>query len=535
MISARTAIAAAALSGIALWVASPAVGVGLLAWVALVPIAVVVLRGSDGRASRLAAPLAYTLFLELLIIRALPFGIADRQWGDTPIPLLIGGSPVLPIALVAVPLIGLLLYALRFGQAWGLERLPGAAGTLASVTVPAFAWTALELVRTKLDPGGFFGTLFASQADLPTAGIAAIGGPWLITFAIVAVNYAIALTLVRAWESVPHRTSPVLRAGTGVAILVGASLALVAVAPAGGGQRTLTVAAVQPGFDTAEESRPQLRFWERGTYHLAALDLIRDLSGPSADAAAEGAELIVWPEAMFFIDPRRSRVAMNELRKVSQETGAALVVPFFERGPNTSASFILLPDGREMPAQEKRRPMWFLGERASPANGARVADLGALRVASLLGVDTQDAAVAREAAGAGANLITSSTHDWRRLAGVHQAFAAISSRSSGLPIVRADWRYGSAIYDRDGTLVADAGSEKRRAALVADVALGAATPYVRLGDAVGWIALAATLAAWLGGVVPPLCRIVSPAPRRGRHRTPPPARGGRDGAPPVKA
>ena len=511
---ARTAIVAALLSAVALWLASPAVGVGLLAWVALVPVAYVVLRRPGGRGARIAAPLAYSVYLELVLIGALPFGIADGQWGESPVPIMVGDSPILPVALLVVPLFGLLLYALRFGQAWGLERLPGTAGTIAAVVVPALAWTTLDIVRAKLDPGGLFGPLFASQADSPAAGLAVFGGPWLITFAIVAVSYALALPLARGWVSAARRPATLVRSAGLIVVIAAGLAALHVAAPDRDGGGAVTVAAVQPGYDTAEQDRPQLRHWERGTYDLAGLDLIRDLSGPSATAAARGAELIVWPEATFFVDPRRHPAVMRELREITETTGAALVVPFFVRGPDTSASFVLLPDGESAPAQPKQRPMWFLGEHA-PEGGARVADAGAAKVASLLGVDTQDAGTARAAAGAGATVITSSTHDWRQLVGAHQAFAALAARSSGLPLVRADWRYGSAIYDRDGTLVADAGGDQRRTVLVAEVSLGAATPYVELGDAVAWVAVAATIAAWLAGLRSGVV-LAGPSPRRRR-------------------
>ena len=525
MTSVRTGIVAALLSAIALWLASPAVGVGPLAWVALVPVAFVVLRHRGGKGARIAAPLAYSVYLELLLIGALPFGIADGQWGDPPVPIMVGDSPILPVALLVVPLFGLLLYALRFGQPWGLERLPGAAGTLAAVVVPAFTWTALDVVRAKLDPGGLLGPLFASQADSPTAGLAALGGPWLLTFAIVVVNYALALPLARGWVPAARRPATLVRSGGVVVVLAAALVALLAAAPDREERGSLTVAAVQPGYDTAEEDRPELRYWEPGWYGLAGLDLVRDLSGPSAAAAARGAELIVWPEATFFVDPRRYPVVMRELREITETTGAALVVPFFERGPDTSASFVLLPGGERTPAQPKQRPMWFLGEHAPEGEGARVADAGAVQIASLLGVDTQDAATAREAAGAGATVITSSTHDWQQLAEAHQAFAALAARSSGLPLVRADWRYGSAIYDRDGSLVADAGPEQRRTVLVAEVSPGTASPYVKLGDAVAWVAVAATIAAWLAGARSGVVAWASPSPPRRRRAARGPAAG----------
>ena len=64
--------------------------------------------------------------------------------------------------------------------------------------------------------------------------------------------------------------------------------------------------------------------------------------------------------------------------------------------------------------------------------------------------------------------------------------------------MKADWRYGSAIYDRDGDVLADAGGDRRRTVLVAAVEPGDPTPYAAIGDAVGWASLALALAVWIG-------------------------------------
>lgn len=62
-------------------------------------------------------------------------------------------------------------------------------------------------------------------------------------------------------------------------------------------------------------------------------------------------------------------------------------------------------------------------------------------------------------------------------------------------MIRADWRYGSAIYDRTGKPVVDAGTELDRTGLHARVELsGGATGYARLGDTVGWLVLAISIA-----------------------------------------
>jgi apolipoprotein N-acyltransferase len=524
--SARIIVVAALATGLMLWAAAPAVGAGWLAWVALVPVAAVVLVSPVGRAARLTVPLAYVVYLELLVAPAFPFGLAEGQWGEPVIPVLVDDSPVLAIALVAVPLVGVILYALRFGQPWGAWRLRGSLATAAAVAVPALAWTALDFARAKLDPGALWGPLFLSQADTPAGSLAALGGPWLITLAIVAVNYGIAAALVR------RRPLPAL---VPVAGAIALALAGAAVEGRDAGAGELRVGAVQPGYDTAESERPELRHFAPGTYDLAALDVIRDLAELTREATGAGAELVVWPEAAMYVDPREEPPVRRALAKLVRETGVPLVVPFFRPRPAGQSQVVAIvpsPRGpRFTDVRPKHRPLWFIGERRAAGEEGPVAVEGR-EVGALLGVDVQDARNAAALGALGAELLVSATHDWRQSAVPARAYARLASRASGLPLVRADWRYGSAIYGRDGAALDEVDGGVARATVVASVELASSpAPYARLGDAVGWLAVAGVgLAALialasrlsLGG---PLNRAGGPggggrAPRRGS--TPPP-------------
>jgi apolipoprotein N-acyltransferase len=484
----KVSIGAAVVTAILLWAASPAVGAGPLAWVALLPVATVVLSAPGTRAARLAVPLAYAVYLELLLVPALPFGIASGQWGDAAVPVMVGDSPVLLVAFVAVPLFGALLYLIRFGEPWGAELLGPRLSMAAAVLVPAVAWTGLDLLRAMLEPGGSWGPLFLSQLDPPASDLASLGGPWLVTLAIVAVNYGLALTVVR------RRPAPALVPALAIAALLMIS-AVASDEPSG---PPIAVAAVQPGYDTSEEeTEPRLlRHWYSGEFNLAARDLFRDLGGLTRRAARDGAEIVVWPEAVTFVDLEDRRGARGALRRIASDSGVTIVAPYFDHASQSSAAIAASPRGALTSPRPKQRPMWFLGERAA---GTEPRTLPAARrdLGTLLGVDVQDPNLPRALSHAGAEIVTSSTHDWPQLATQHRALAALGAKASGVPIVRADWRYGSAIYDRHGEVVADAGQGRTRTVLVAEVRAGSPTPYARLGDAIGWIALAAAAIAWL--------------------------------------
>ena len=481
----RTTVAAAALSAVLLWASAPPVGLGWLAWFALVPAAAASLRFAETRAGRLAVPLSYGLYLELLLVPALPFGLARNQWGDPVVPVMVGDSPVLVVAVVVVPLFALALYALRFPQPVRLERAPTRLAATGLVLVPATAWTALDLVRTKFDPAGLWGPLYLSQHET-TPALSALAGPWVVTFTVVAVNWALALVLVRR-ETVRVAASP-------AALALGVVALAVATGPESSERGRITVAAVQPGYDTAEFGRPVLHYLRRAHRNLerASLDLVDDLAPLTHEAAERGAQVAVWPEATVWVDPRTTSSVGDELGAIARETGLALVVPYFLRSDKHGAAVVVLPDGTMTRPQPKQRPMWFLGESGANRVAAEPVRAGEVRLGALLGVDNQDPAWPRVLARRGATLIVSSTHDWAALAEQQRAASTMHAAALGVPLVRVDWRYGSAVYDAGGRKVADAGLAKRAAVLVAAVdADVAATPYSRVGDAFGWACLAA--------------------------------------------
>src|SRR5215207_801845 len=367
------AIGAGCASGVMLAAAAPGWIAGWIAWVALAPAAAVAIAWRGSRAGRLAVPLAYGVYLELLLIRALPFGIAAGQWGDPP-PVMIGDSPVVFVALIAVPAFAWLLYAIRFGEPWGADRLPQHLQPLALVAIPASAFAALDFIRVNV------------------AGVV-----------------------------------------TGLAL-------------DRGGGRELTAAAVQPGYDTAEEDRWQTRYFEDGTHDLAALDLIRDLSPPTREAAASGAEIVVWPEAAVWVDPSAEPRVGAAIRDLARASGVPIVLPYFVRDLRQGQTTTVLPMGTFTRVQPKQRPSWFLAEDGGNRRSPEPVTAGPTRLGTLLGVDNQGPRTARALADGGAELLASATHDWDELAEYQRASAAINAAATGTPLVRADWRYGSAIY-----------------------------------------------------------------------------------------
>ena len=484
----RLATAAGLAGGLMLWLAGPGVGLGWLAWIALVPPAAVAVADPGGRAGRLAVPVAYVVALELLLVPALPFGLAEGQYGnDLPPPLFVADSPVLLVALVVVPLFGLGLWAVRFGQPWPVARCPL---PVAWVVLPALAWGGLDFLRVKLDPGAFWGPLFLSQHDLPTASLAALGGPIAVTLAVALVGYAVALALVRRTRATAAAGAAVIAAVAG-ATVVGESLR-------GDGGHTLTVAAVQPGEHTANDEDFPFQRFERGTYDLAAGDVIADLTPLTEEAAERGARVIAWPEATAFVDPTRIAFTRGRLVRLAQRLDVAIVVPYFIRELRQGEAVVVGPDGEISAPLPKQRPRWFWDEDGGNRVAPRPVEAAGISIGTLLGVDNQDTSVARRLVDRGADVLVSSTHDWRQLAEPQRAFSRIAAAALGAPIVRADWRYGSAVIDADGTDAAAPDTARSRRVVVADVRVrSGSTPYLAVGDAFGWLCAAVALALWL--------------------------------------
>ena len=418
-------------------------------------------------------PLALALFMETQLIPDLPFGIAEGQWGDPPLPVMIGDSPVLLVALVAVPLYGALLYLLPISPRshWRLATAIG---------VPALTLAALEFTRANLDPGGLWGTLSLTQAGSPGGELAAIAGPWALALLIAAVNYAIAFAIAR------RSILPAILAPACLVAAFGASV------PASGeAGDPVRVAAVQPGYDTAEDDLHVLRRWQPGTHDLAALDVIGDLVPMTERAAQAGAELVVWPEATTFADPHEDQTVAGLVDRVALENDVTIVFPHFDYGDSRSAVSLVDHEGYVTPSRPKQRPMWFLGERADAGDPEPLRSSSGLRIGTLLGVDAQDADITAELAGDGAAVIASATHDWEQLATQQLAQAQLLAQAAGIGIVRADWRYGSAIVAPGGEILAEAGGGKHRELVVADVPGAKPTWYSSIGGVFGWFCLAA--------------------------------------------
>ena len=171
------------------------------------------------------------------------------------------------------------------------------------MTVLPSAWVMAEAVRSWQSLGGPWALLGGSQWNQPaTLASASLGGVWLTSFLLVAVNTAIAGVLLGRGVSVRIFALGVAFAGAGV----GPAWFVLGPAPPVGS--TVRVALVQPG-DIDDSARRQ----------AAGLALTATLAGERAD-------LVVWGESSVGVDLASHPETAKNLAQLSRRVGADLLV-----------------------------------------------------------------------------------------------------------------------------------------------------------------------------------------------------------------
>ena len=206
-----------------------------------------------------------------------------------------------------VPNIGpaLLLVAVVFGAlgtgfgvaAWALLRAPlRPARALAALVVLPGYWVFTEWARSWQGFGGPWDVLGTSQWQHPAVlALAAVGGVWLISFALVAANTGIAILLLARGTAVR------VTGAAGVAVALAAGPVAFALSAAVPPVRHVTVALVQPGITTSENQRVD-----------ASLRLSTRLRGARPD-------LIVWGESSVGTDIDRQPVLLRADQAAGRE------------------------------------------------------------------------------------------------------------------------------------------------------------------------------------------------------------------------
>jgi apolipoprotein N-acyltransferase len=489
----------------------PKLGHPAVAWVALVPLLVALAGTSGWRAARLGYVAGAVSALGLLYWTSL----VVVQYGGLPL--------VAGVAVMGALCLAFAVFPLVFG--WAAARLVAAFGPAGLLGAP-FLWVALELLRAHTFfefPWCLLG--YSQHSVLPVIQVASVTAVYGVSFLLAASSSLLAYALV-------ERSSRRRRAALG-------GLALLAGAAFGGGAWSMArplpetgrvvVGLVQGGVRQEDKWVPE-NAWDNVNRHIEL----------TADAAARGARLVVWPEsAVPFLYDRDAALAAL-LQQTVRRLGVHLLFGNDDLEADASGerriyvgAKLLSPEGtltaryrkiRLVPFGEyvPLRPVFTLGGRVaaklvqevsdfSPGKEPVLGEVEGHRVGGYICYEAIFPGLVRRFADGGAELLVNLTNDawYGETSAPHQhlAMAAFRAVENRRYMVRAANTGITAVVDPWGRVL-EPTRLFERAALVREVPFVAERSfYTRHGDLFARACAAAALA---------LLAASSRAPRRGR-------------------
>ncbi|WSG26852.1 apolipoprotein N-acyltransferase [Streptomyces europaeiscabiei] len=457
---------AVAVAGALPVLAFPAPGLWWAAYAALVPWLLLIRTAPTGRRA------AYDGWLG-----GFAFMLAMHHW-------------LLPNLHVFTFLIAGLLGALWAPWAWLVRRFlagtPSPGRVAAALLAVPSGWLAIELVRSWEGLGGPWGLLGSSQWEVePALRLASVGGVWLLSFLVVAVNVAVTVLV-----SVRRSRAPAL-AGLVVAALTTSAVWLWSPRPDIRGE--VRTAVVQPGVTDGPDNRFARE--EALTRRLAGRDL----------------DLIVWGESSVGHDLADRPDLADRIAALARETDTNILVNVDARRsdrPGIYKSSVLVgPDGPTGDRYDKMRLVPFgeyipmrslLGWATSVGEAAGedrrrgteqvVFDSGkGLRIGPMVCFESAFPDMSRHLARDGAELLlaqsATSTFQQSWAPEQHASLAALRAAETGLPMVHATLTGVSAVYGPDGERVGSwLGTDESTTAVYEVPLASGTTPYVRFGD-----------------------------------------------------
>jgi len=507
------------LAGALLALTFPDANLEFLAWFGLVPGLVLIVRSPTAREGGIRAWWLGAGYL-----------IAALYWLAPEV-----GPGVLLVAAV----VGALW--VPFGvAAWKLLRPPlGWPRALAALVVVPSCWLLTEWLRSWQALGGPWAVYGVSQWQHPAVlALAAVGGVWLISIALVMANVAIVLVIgsLPRLGAVLHSGPPAagaarapgsaaLRPGltllgviAGVAS-VGAGPLAFALTPASPAVRQVTIAMVQPGI--INNTVQGVAASERLTAELGRSGVLRGVKP----------DLIVWGESSTAVDLTlaKNRVQLLAMEELSKEDGADLLVNQDTTVPGKGQEKVgvlispagiegeyiktrLVPFGEYIPFRQQLGWLTKISKAAAanmiPGTGAHLEYATdrtgqPLPIGALICFESAFPDMSRVDTDKGAQLIVyqSETSIFQGTWGPdqHASLGAVRAAETGRPVVQATLTGDTVAYDARGRLLAWMGQSAHG---VVTVRLGlpaasARTIYDRLGDYVPWSAVGVTLLAVL--------------------------------------
>ncbi|HZX39671.1 MAG TPA: apolipoprotein N-acyltransferase [Streptomyces sp.] len=421
--------------------------------------------------------------------------------------------PSLHVFIVVIAALIGLMWAPWGWLVWSLlGGTPSPGRAAAALAVVPSGWLMIELARSWEGLGGPWGLLGASQWEVsPALRLASVGGVWLVSLLVLAVNTAITVLI-----AVPHaRTAAV--GGSLICALTTAAVWMWVPQPGQSGRAR--VAVVQPGVVNGMES-VERRF-------ARSEELTRELAGQDLD-------LVVWGESSVGADLRERPDLAARLAVLSRAVGAEVLVNVDARraggtgpagifkssvlvGPQGPTGdrydkMRLVPFGEYVPARALLGWATSVGKAAGEdrLRGSRPVVMvlpgdGGLRLGPLVCFESAFPDMSRRLTRDGAQLLiaqsATSSFQGSWAPEQHASLAALRAAESGRPMVHATLTGVSAVYGPDGERVGGLLGTDSSTAAVYDIPLArGTTPYVRFGDwpVYGALAVLAALCATEG-------------------------------------
>ncbi|MFJ9118399.1 apolipoprotein N-acyltransferase [Streptomyces sp. NPDC102394] len=488
--------AVAALTGALPMFAFPAPSLWWFAYVALVPWIVLVRSAPTGKRA------AYDGWCG-----GFGYMVAVHHW-------------LLPSLNVFIFVLAALLGALWVPWGWLVRRflggVPGPGQILAGLLVVPSAWLMVELVRSWQGLGGPWGVLGSSQWQVePALRLASVGGVWLLSFLVVAVNVAVAVLVCVRESRVP--------AVAGIVATAAATSAAWVWSPRPDIDGRVRVAVVQPGVVDG----PDRRFDREER-------LTRELAG-------RGLDLIVWGESSVGYDLGQRPDLARRIAALSRQTKADILVNVDARrsdrpgiykssvlvGPHGLTGdrydkMRLVPFGEYIPARSLLGWVTSVGKAAGEdrrrGTAQVVMNVGhGLRVGPMVCFESAFPDMSRHLAQDGAELLIaqSATSSFQQswAPEQHASLAALRAAETGRPMVHATLTGVSAVYGPSGQRIGAWVGTDRSSSAVFEIPLAhGVTPYVRYGD---WPVQGAILilAVWCAAQGVRAVRLRRPGPR----------------------
>ena len=352
-----------------------------------------------------------------------------------------------------------------------------------------FGWVTCDLMRNFWMVNGFpWGGLGYSQIDRLWAQTADLGGIYLVTFVVVAVNGAVTYAWVHRSVWAPVSAAVVL---LGVAGAYGLWRATEPAPPS-----NLTVGVVQPAVELNPPTDAYLR-----QMHLV------EIPAMTRQAASQGARLIVLPEVPSEFDYYRDSVFEETYNRLAAQHRVALMLNNTTRkggGEYYNSMVFLGPDGTARGRYDKIHLVPF-GEYV-PASGLLsfvsplvrevssfsrggdivVVDLGGVRVGGFICYEAVFPELVRQFPASGAEVLVNITNDaWygpTAAAAQHFQMARMRAVETRRFLVRAANSGISAVIEPTGTVKGRLNIFEKGTLVVGVRPLQGLTFYVRHGD-----------------------------------------------------